>query len=119
MDDRIRSQHPANMKLLIDVKLKVEAASQLRDSLEHYTSGPIYPAFLKKLIPIFINILKGQPVFISTSNEQVCSNYPDFTFYVGLTPPRNSVAVSLKPSTASLRIPRSRSNRIPFKSWTC
>ncbi|TVY21135.1 Transcription-associated protein 1 [Lachnellula arida] len=53
-----------------DVKLKVEAATQLRDNLEHYISGPIYPAFLKKLIPIFINCLKGPPVFISTSSEQ-------------------------------------------------
>jgi transformation/transcription domain-associated protein len=61
------------MKSALDVKLKVEAASQLRDSLEHYTTGPIYPAFLKKLIPIFITILKGQPVFISTSSEQVCN----------------------------------------------
>lgn len=70
-EDGFRGDLPANMKSPIDVKLKVEAASQLRDSLEHYTTGPIYPAFLKKLIPIFINILKGQPVFISTSSEQV------------------------------------------------
>lgn len=70
-EDDIRGQPPANMKPIPDVKLKAEAASQLRDSLEHYTTGPIYPAFLKKLIPIFINILKGQPVFISTSSEQV------------------------------------------------
>ncbi|XMA09626.1 hypothetical protein WAI453_002417 [Rhynchosporium graminicola] len=54
-----------------DVKLKVEAACQLRDSLEHYISGNIYGPFLKKLVPIFITILKGPPVFISTSNEQV------------------------------------------------
>lgn len=57
----------------IDVRLKVESANTLRDSLDHYTSGPIYPAFLKKLVPIFVNILKGSPVFISTSGEQVCS----------------------------------------------
>ena len=62
----------ANLPLLrLDVKLKVEAATQLRDNLEHYITGPIYPAFLKKLIPIFINCLKGPPVFISTSSEQV------------------------------------------------
>jgi hypothetical protein len=54
-----------------DVKVKVEAASQLRDSLEHYTAGPIYPLFLKKLIPIFTTILKGAPVFVSISSEQV------------------------------------------------
>jgi transformation/transcription domain-associated protein len=55
----------------LDVKLKVDAASQLRDQLEHYTTGNIYPAFLKKIIPILVTILKGQPVFISTSGEQV------------------------------------------------
>jgi len=54
----------------IDVKLKFEAASQLRDNLEHYSTGPIYMGFLKKLIPVFINILKGPPVFTSTSGEQ-------------------------------------------------
>ncbi|KAI9744282.1 MAG: hypothetical protein M1818_002434 [Claussenomyces sp. TS43310] len=57
-----------------DIKLKVDAANSLRDSLEHYTSGPIYPAFLKKLVPIFVSILNGQPVFISTSGEQKLRN---------------------------------------------
>ncbi|RDL36361.1 uncharacterized protein BP5553_05713 [Venustampulla echinocandica] len=57
-----------------DVKIRVEAAAQLRDNLEHYISGPIYPAFLKKLMPIFINILKGPPVFVSTSAEQKLRN---------------------------------------------
>ncbi|TAQ89061.1 hypothetical protein B7494_g2646 [Chlorociboria aeruginascens] len=58
----------------IDTKLKVEAATQLRDSLEHYITGAIYPAFLKKLVPIFINCLKGPPVFVSTSAEQKLRN---------------------------------------------
>jgi transformation/transcription domain-associated protein len=53
------------------VKVKVEAATQLRDNLEHYITGNIYPGFLKKLMPIFIACLKGPPVFISTSAEQV------------------------------------------------
>jgi transformation/transcription domain-associated protein len=57
----------------LDVKVKVDAASQLRDNLEHYISGNIYPNFLKKLMPIFINCLKSQPVFVSTSAEQVCN----------------------------------------------
>jgi transformation/transcription domain-associated protein len=56
---------------LLDVKVKVEAAAQLRDNLEHYITGAIYPGFLKKLMPIFINCLKGPPVFTSTSPEQV------------------------------------------------
>jgi hypothetical protein len=61
----------ANYHIVLDVKLKVEGATQLRDNLEVYTNGQFYPTFLKKLIPVFVNILKGQPVFISTSGEQV------------------------------------------------
>lgn len=59
------------ISLVADVKTKLESALQLRDNLDHYITGPIYPAFLKKLIPIFINCLKGPPAFISTSAEQV------------------------------------------------
>ncbi|CZR69557.1 related to the component Tra1 of the SAGA complex [Phialocephala subalpina] len=57
-----------------DAKTKGEAAVQLRDNLEHYITGQIYPAFLKRLIPIFINCLKGPPVFVSTSAEQRLRN---------------------------------------------
>lgn len=56
---------------IIDVRLKLEAATTLRDSLDHYTSGPIYPPFLKRLMPIFTGILKGPCIFHSNSPEQV------------------------------------------------
>ncbi|KAF7559003.1 hypothetical protein G7046_g5162 [Stylonectria norvegica] len=58
----------------IDVRLKLEAASTLRDSLDHYTSGLIYPPFLKRLMPIFINILRGPCTFQSNSPEQKLRN---------------------------------------------
>lgn len=58
----------------IDARLKLEAATTLRDSLDHYTSGPIYTPFLKRLMPIFINILRGPCIFQSNSPEQVCLN---------------------------------------------
>ena len=61
-----------------DIKLRVEAAQQLRDSLENYVTGAIYPAFLKKLMPIFISLLKGAPVFVSTSAEQVCRAFKSY-----------------------------------------
>ena len=63
-----------HMKLIgnADVKLKLEAANQLKDNLENYTNGQIYANFLKKLVPILTSILKGPPVFVSTSAEQVC-----------------------------------------------
>jgi transformation/transcription domain-associated protein len=51
--------------------IKIEAANQLYENIEHYVSGPIYAKFLKKCAPIFINCLNGPPVFISTSPEQV------------------------------------------------
>lgn len=66
-----REEGFTNRSLSVDVKVKVEAATQLRDNLEHYITGNIYPAFLKKLVPIFINCLSGPPVFVSTSAEQV------------------------------------------------
>jgi len=54
-----------------DPKLRCDAAVTLRDSMDHYTTGPIYPQFLKRVMPIFINILRGPCIFQSTSNEQV------------------------------------------------
>ncbi|KAG9241802.1 hypothetical protein BJ878DRAFT_544879 [Calycina marina] len=57
-----------------DLKSKADAATTLRDNLEYYVTGQIYPAFLKKLVPVFINCLKGPPVFISTSQEQRLRN---------------------------------------------
>ncbi|KAF4120545.1 transformation/transcription domain-associated protein [Geosmithia morbida] len=48
----------------------IEAATTLRDSLEHYTNGPIYAPFLKKLMPIFVGILNGPCTFQSNSMEQ-------------------------------------------------
>ncbi|KAK3684811.1 hypothetical protein B0T22DRAFT_491846 [Podospora appendiculata] len=52
-----------------ELKLKVEAAATLRDSLDHYTSGPTYPAFLKRLMPAFINILRQPCVFQTNTPE--------------------------------------------------
>jgi hypothetical protein len=100
---------------LPDVKLKVEAATQLRDNLEHYITGPIYPAFLKKLIPIFINCLKGPPVFISTSLEQVRASSilpsPVLIYY------RNYEAVFSKSSTDYLLTLPNHSNHMQKKWW--
>ncbi|ROT39320.1 transcription-associated protein [Sodiomyces alkalinus F11] len=58
----------------LDPKVRVEAATTLRDSLDHYTTGPIYTPFLKKLMPIFISILRGPCIFQSSSPEQKLRN---------------------------------------------
>ncbi|KAI1129443.1 FAT domain-containing protein [Nemania abortiva] len=51
-------------------KSKYEAACTLRDSLDHYTNGPIYPHFLSRVMPLIINILRGPCIFQNTSVEQ-------------------------------------------------
>ncbi|GJN85795.1 hypothetical protein PLIIFM63780_009369 [Purpureocillium lilacinum] len=66
IDDVVRRLSSADT----EIRLKLEAATTLRDSLDHYTSGPIYPPFLKRLMPIFINILRGPCIFQSNSPEQ-------------------------------------------------
>ncbi|KAI8965638.1 hypothetical protein F5Y11DRAFT_275738 [Daldinia sp. FL1419] len=55
-------------------KLKLEAATTLRDSLDHYTNGPHYAVFLKRMMPLFIIILRGPCLFQSTSPEQKLRN---------------------------------------------
>lgn len=52
-----------------ELRLQVEAAATLRDSLDHYVTGPTYSAFLKRLMPAFINILRGQCVFQTNTSE--------------------------------------------------
>lgn len=54
-----------------DVKQKLNVATELRDNVEQLCSGPTYPLFLKKLIPVFKKLLEGSPVFTSTSWEHV------------------------------------------------
>ncbi|CAK7272887.1 transcription-associated protein 1 [Sporothrix epigloea] len=54
----------------LSTKDKLEAAVTLRDHLDHYTTGPVYPQFLKKVMPVIIGILNGPPSFQSASLEQ-------------------------------------------------
>ena len=56
----------------IDVKQKLSVATDLRDNIDLLCNGPSYTPFLKKLVPVFTKLLEGQPVFTSTSWEQVC-----------------------------------------------
>lgn len=61
-------------RLMVDAKLKLQIAGELRDSIDMFTHTPAeYTRFLAKLMPVFTTILNGQPVFISTSSEQVCN----------------------------------------------
>jgi transformation/transcription domain-associated protein len=44
---------------------------EIRDSIESYCQGVQYAQFMNALVPAFLKILDGNPVFISTSPEQV------------------------------------------------
>ncbi|KAI1633644.1 FAT domain-containing protein [Biscogniauxia mediterranea] len=55
-------------------KSKLEAATTLRDSLDHYTNGPNYALFLERVMPVFIHILNGPCIFQSTSPDQKLRN---------------------------------------------
>ncbi|KAF8460620.1 hypothetical protein BDZ91DRAFT_851440 [Kalaharituber pfeilii] len=57
----------------IDGKLKLQIASDLRDTIDMY-QGQEYPKFLAKIIPVFTQLLKGPPVFSSSSPEQKLRN---------------------------------------------
>lgn len=43
----------------------------IRDNIEQYCQGAQYAQFMNALVPAFLKILDGSPVFISTSPEQV------------------------------------------------
>lgn len=67
-----------HVSLVTDVKVRANVATELRDSIEPLCSGASYPIFLAKLWPVFKSILKGEPVFLSMSNEQVRDLAGDF-----------------------------------------
>ncbi|KAJ5702643.1 hypothetical protein N7488_010191 [Penicillium malachiteum] len=58
----------------LDVKVRANVATELRDSIEPLCSGANYPIFLSKLWPVFKTILGGDPVFFSMSYEQKLRN---------------------------------------------
>lgn len=54
-----------------EVQKKYNTATELRDNIDILCNGPAYPIFLKKLIPVFMKLLEGPPVFMSTYMEHV------------------------------------------------
>ncbi|KAI7452386.1 hypothetical protein KC364_g12018 [Hortaea werneckii] len=53
-----------------DLKTKASLLNELRDQVDSWCQGSSYGTFLHKFVPIFLQILSGQPVFTSTSPEQ-------------------------------------------------
>lgn len=56
--------------------MKLQIASELRDAIDMFTHAATadYTHFLEKLIPVFLDILRGPPVFLSSSTEQKLRN---------------------------------------------
>ena len=54
----------------LDLRQKLAFATELRDSIELYCQGDAYRSFLQKFIPLFLKLLDGDPVFLSTSPDQ-------------------------------------------------
>lgn len=59
------------LTMLVDLKVKLSIATELRDNIDQLCNGMSYLIFLKKLIPVFIKLLDGPPVFTTISWEQV------------------------------------------------
>ncbi|RYN82430.1 Transcription-associated protein 1 [Alternaria tenuissima] len=57
-----------------DLRAKGTQAIEIRDNIESYCQGQQYSTFLNHLVPVFLKILDGNPVFISTSPEQRIRN---------------------------------------------
>lgn len=103
----------------IDIKGRVDAATQLRDGLENYTNGPHYPNFLAKYMPVFVEILKGNPVFISTSGEQVSHIREVGVWRGALICDRNSEIVYWKSYIVYPQPRPMRSHHTRRNLWTC
>ncbi len=65
-----RSHRPA-ADVSLEVQKKYNTATELRDNIDILCNGPAYPIFLKKLVPVFMKLLEGPPVFMSTYMEHV------------------------------------------------
>lgn len=57
--------------IYVEVQKKYNIATELRDNIDILCNGPTYPIFLKKLVPVFMKLLEGPPVFMSTYMEHV------------------------------------------------
>ncbi|KAB8360902.1 hypothetical protein FH972_024635 [Carpinus fangiana] len=59
----------------VDLKPKVAAITELRDNIERWCQSSLYVHFLKRMIPVWMKILDGQPSFMNLSSEQKLRNY--------------------------------------------
>ncbi|KAL9103081.1 MAG: hypothetical protein Q9163_001848 [Psora crenata] len=55
----------------IGLSQKLNTAIELRDNIDLLCSGHSYPAFLKKLVPVFMKLLEGTPVFVTNAEHKL------------------------------------------------
>ncbi|KAF2841297.1 hypothetical protein M501DRAFT_1000466 [Patellaria atrata CBS 101060] len=58
----------------LDIRSKITFATELRDSIELWCQGSTYNSFLQRLVPVFLKLLDGPPVFMSNAPEQRLRN---------------------------------------------
>lgn len=54
-----------------DLKVKLNIAIEIRDNIDQLCTGSSYYTFLEKLVPVFMKLLEGPPVFMSLAWEHV------------------------------------------------
>lgn len=59
------------LTVIADLKVKLNTAIEIRDNIEQLCTGSSYHTFLEKLVPVFMKLLEGPPVFMSLAWEHV------------------------------------------------
>lgn len=57
---------------IADLKVKLNIAIEIRDNIDQLCTGSSYHTFLEKLVPVFMKLLEGPPVFMTLAWEHVC-----------------------------------------------
>lgn len=59
------------LTVVADLKVKLNIAIEIRDNIDQLCTASSYNTFLEKLVPVFMKLLEGPPVFMSLALEHV------------------------------------------------
>lgn len=59
------------LTVVVDLKVKLNIAIEIRDNIDQLCTGSSYYTFLEKLVPVFMKLLEGPPVYMSLAWEHV------------------------------------------------
>ena len=73
MDDFLSPQvyRCINTNICKGLQQKLNTAIELRENIDLLCSGQNYSAFLKKLVPVFMKLLEGAPVFVTNTEHKL------------------------------------------------